>query len=89
MDTSAEHIDRTEPLKLIDLWGQEHIQRKLLECKKNQVLCEEIAREMKEAGYERTYQQCRDKPGSQYDNRVLFCNVPFANVAIVYYERSL
>ena len=29
------------------------------------------------------------KPGSQYDNRVLFCNVPFANVAIVYYERSL
>ena len=53
--------NKEEILKLIEIWGQEHIQRQLQECKRNQSVYEEVAKEMREAGYERTYQQCRDK----------------------------
>ncbi len=59
--TSGTTWSKAEILKLIALWGQEHIQRKLQECKRNQAVYEEIAKEMREAVYERTYQQCRDK----------------------------
>ena len=52
---------KAETLLLISTWGQDHIQRKLQECKKNQSIYEEVAQEMKDAGYNRTYQQCRDK----------------------------
>ena len=33
----------------------------LEDCKRNQVVYEKIAKELHEAGYDRTYQQCRDK----------------------------
>ena len=52
---------KEETLKLIEVWGQEAIQKQLQECKRNQTVYEEVAKEMREAGYERTYQQCRDK----------------------------
>lgn len=52
---------KEETLKLIEVWGQETIQKQLQECKRNQTVYEEVAKEMREAGYERTYQQCRDK----------------------------
>ena len=52
---------KTETFKLISIWGQEEVQQKLQECKKNKSIYEEIAKQMKEAGCERTFQQCRDK----------------------------
>ena len=52
---------KAETLLLISTWGLDHIQRKLQECKKNQSIYEEVAQEMKDAGYNRTYQLCRDK----------------------------
>ena len=33
----------------------------LEDCKRNQVVYEKIAKEVHDAGYDRTYQQCRDK----------------------------
>ena len=52
---------KAETLLLISIWGQERIQKKLQECKKNQSVYQEVADEMKDGGYDRTYQQCRDK----------------------------
>lgn len=52
---------KEETLKLIDVWGQETIQKQLQECKRNQGVYEVVAQEMREDGYDRTYQQCRDK----------------------------
>ena len=52
---------KAEILKLISIWGQEEVQQKLQECKKNKSVYEIVAKEMKEAGYDRTFQQCRDK----------------------------
>ena len=52
---------KAETLKLIAIWGEERIQKKLQECKKNQSVYDEIAKEMRDSGYERSYQQCRDK----------------------------
>ena len=61
--TAGSTWSKEETLKLIEIWGQEHIQKQLQECKRNQTVYtyEEVAKEMREAGYERTYQQCRDK----------------------------
>ena len=53
--------NKAETLKLIAIWGEEHIQKKLQECKKNQSVYDEVAKEMKDSGYDRSYQQCRDK----------------------------
>ena len=61
MSAASSTWNKEEILKLIEIWGQEHIQRQLQECKRNQSVYEEVAKEMREAGYERTYQQCRDK----------------------------
>ena len=52
--------NKAETLKLIAIWGEEHIQKKLQECKKNQSVYDEVAKEMKDSGYDRSYQQCRD-----------------------------
>ena len=52
---------KDETLKLLDAWGQENVQGQLEGCKKNQAVYEKISTELQEAGYERTYQQCRDK----------------------------
>lgn len=52
---------KDETLKLLDAWGQENVQAQLEGCKKNQAVYEKISTELQEAGYERTYQQCRDK----------------------------
>ena len=61
MTAAGSTWNKEEILKLIEIWGQEHIQRQLQECKRNQSVYEGVAKEMREAGYERTYQQCRDK----------------------------
>ena len=55
------YLEEAETLKLIAIWGEEHIQTKLQECKKNKSIYEKIAGEMTDSGYERSYQQCRDK----------------------------
>ena len=46
--------------------GQETIQKQLQECKRNQTVYEEVAKEMREAGYERTYQQLLKTDYSNY-----------------------
>lgn len=48
-------------LKLIELWGEGSIQAQLEGCKRNTQVFEKVARDMKEAGFERTAIQCRDK----------------------------
>ena len=50
-----------ETLKLIELWGEDNIQAQLEGCKRNAQVFAKIASEMKDAGYERTRDQCRDK----------------------------
>ena len=50
-----------EMLKLIDVWGDDTIQAHLQDCTRNQIIFERVARELNEAGYDRTFQQCRDK----------------------------
>ena len=50
-----------ETLKLIELWGDEQIQALLEGCTRNRHVYEKIAEGMKEAGYERSGVQCRDK----------------------------
>ena len=51
---------KEETLKLIEVWGQENIQKQLQERKRNQTIHEEVAKQMREAGYERTYQQDKE-----------------------------
>ena len=52
---------KQDTLKLIEVWGQETIQEQLQSCKRNHSIFVAVAREMRVAGYDRTYQQCRDK----------------------------
>lgn len=52
---------KDETLKLIEVWGDDAIQAQLQDCTRNQKVFEKVARELNGAGYERTYQQCRDK----------------------------
>ena len=52
---------KEETVKLIEVWGQETIQEQLQSCKRNQSIFVAVAREMREGGYDRTYQQCRGK----------------------------
>ena len=47
--------------KLIDLWGEDSIQVQLETCKRNKWVYEKIAAQMKEAGYDRSADQCREK----------------------------
>ena len=53
--------NKEETLKLIEIWGNDAIQAQLEGCKHNQDIYSKIAAEIKEAGHERTAQQCRDK----------------------------
>ena len=59
--TAGATWSKDEILKLIEMWGQETIQKQLQECKRNQSIFEDVAKQMREAGYERTFQQCREK----------------------------
>ena len=51
---------KEETLKLVELWGDSEIQLQLEGCKRNQAVFQKIASLLSEAGYERTYQQCRE-----------------------------
>ena len=53
--------NRDEVLKLIELWGDGAIQAQLEGCKRNQEIYDKIAADLREAGFERTGKQCRDK----------------------------
>ena len=50
-----------EVFKLLDLWGEDSIQVQLETCKRNKWVYEKIAAQMKEAGYDRSADQCRKK----------------------------
>ena len=52
---------RDEVLKLIEIWGDGAIQAQLKGCKRNQDVYDEIAADLRDAGFERTGKQCRDK----------------------------
>ena len=49
-----------ETFKLIEIWGEDAIQAQLEGCRKNEVY-EKISRELSDAGYQRTAEQCREK----------------------------
>ena len=51
----------SETLKLIELWGDEAVQALLEGSTRNRHVYDRISREMGEAGYQRTWSQCRDK----------------------------
>ena len=50
-----------EVYKLIELWGDDVIQSQLEGCKHNREVYEKISKSMKEAGFNKTSDQCRDK----------------------------
>ena len=50
-----------EILKLIELWGDEEIQALLEGCTRNRHVYEKVVEGMKEAGYDKSCVQCRDK----------------------------
>ena len=50
-----------EALKLIEVWGEDNIQAQLEGCKRNAKVFAKIVSEIKDAGYERTRDQCRYK----------------------------
>ena len=52
---------KEETHKLVELWGDSEIQLQLEGCKRNQGVFQTIASLLNETGYERTYQQCREK----------------------------
>jgi hypothetical protein len=52
---------KEETLKLIEIWGDDRIQAQLEGVHRNQDVFNKIAREMGESGFDRTFQQCRDK----------------------------
>ena len=62
-----------ETLKLIEMWGQKSIQKQSDECKWNKTVYEAVAKEMREAGYDRTYKQCGykiKKPEGDYKDEL-------------------
>ena len=52
---------KEETLRLMEIWGDDRIQAQLEGTHRNNDVYTKIAREMSEAGFERTFQQCRDK----------------------------
>ena len=52
---------KEETLRLIEIWGDDRIQAQLEGVHRNQDVFTKIAREMSESGFERTFQQYRDK----------------------------
>ena len=61
--THGRKISWTKPevLKLISIWSNKRIQAQLESCRCNQDVYEKISSELSEAGFSRTYQQCREK----------------------------
>jgi len=52
---------KEETLKLIELWSAEDIQTQLEGCKRNKQVFEKLAAQLRDEGYDRTFQQCREK----------------------------
>lgn len=52
---------KQETLKLIEIWGDDRIQAQLEGVHRNQDVFNKITREMGKSGFDRTFQQCRDK----------------------------
>ena len=52
---------KEETFKLISIWSEENIQAQLEGCKRNRQVYTKISRELSAAGYNRTYEQCREK----------------------------
>lgn len=50
-----------ETTTLISIWGEESVQSRLDSAHRNRHIFEQIARDMSENGYEKTWQQCRTK----------------------------
>ena len=59
--SSGSTWNKEETLRLIDIWGDDRIQAQLEGAHRNRNVYMKIAREMSEAGYQRTLEQCRDK----------------------------
>ena len=53
--------NKEETLRLIEIWGDNRIQAQLEWAHRNRNVYMKIAREMSEAGYQRTLEQCKDK----------------------------
>ncbi len=51
----------SETFKLIEIWGEDTIQAQLEGCRRNKEIYEKIARDLSDAGYQRTADQCREK----------------------------
>lgn len=52
---------KEETLKLIELWSAEDIQIQLEGCKRNKQVFEKLSVQLCEEGYDRSFQQCREK----------------------------
>ena len=52
---------REETFKLISLWSEDVIQEQLEGCRRNSLVYRRIADDLREAGFSRTLEQCRDK----------------------------
>ena len=50
-----------EVYKLIEIWGDDIIQAQLEGCKRNKEVYEKVARQMGNAGFKRSAEQCREK----------------------------
>ena len=50
-----------ETLKFIELWSEDNIQAEFEGCRRNREVYEKIVARMKEAGYDRSIDQCRIK----------------------------
>ena len=50
-----------ETRALVGVWGQENVQSELDGVTRNRTVFDRIAKEMRELGFERTWQQCRTK----------------------------
>jgi len=59
--SSGSTWNKEETLRLIEIWGDDRIQAQLEGAHRNRNVYMKIAREMSEAGYQRTLEQCRDK----------------------------
>lgn len=50
-----------ETRALVSIWGQENVQSELDGVQRNRTIYERIARELKDRGFDKTWQQCRTK----------------------------
>ena len=46
---------------LVNVWGQANVQSQLEGVARNRTVYERVAKELRELGYDRTWQQCRTK----------------------------